>query len=543
MEWVAVFLCGSCLCHGRVGRVEHPCRSARPTRPWHETDALLNAFHFLRFEGATLADSVLLISQDTQVATLVRNACASLNAAFSLARSLDDVAGLLDADEVDLVICDYTTFEALRARWPRACVVLYSEPKDSEQAIEAIKLGALDYLPNLVTPDIVTAQIRGALRIRHDIKVPAIYESRDETAEVDRIIGESPVMKELYKLIGLIAPRDINVLITGESGTGKEMVARAILHHSARRSRPFLAINCAAIPDTLLESELFGHEKGAFTGADTRRIGKFEQCQGGTLFLDEVGDIPLGTQVKLLRALQDNAFQRLGGAEVIKCDVRIIAATHQALDRLIEERRFREDLYHRLMVADIHVPPLREREVDAVLLAHYYMARYNRQFGTSVLTIAPEVLPVLIEYPWPGNVRELENAVKSALVLARGSILRLEHLPAKIQAHVPKGTSRPTASPDTPGPSGPLGSTESPAHSLRGVVANLMNDKSLDGALHRAAVSMMERELIIACLTRSQGRAAAAAKQLGISRTTLRKRIAELGITISATATGRVAGE
>lgn len=473
-----------------------------------------------------MTDTVLLISDDKRTATLVRHACEELDVTFAQAKALDETADRLDADEIDVVICDYNTFESLRARWPRTCVVLYSEPKNSEQAIEAIKHGALDYLPAFATPDIVLAQIRSALRIRHDIKVPTVYESKDESAEVNRIIGESPMMKELYKLIGLIAPREINVLITGESGTGKEMVARALLHHSSRKDKPFLAINCAAIPDTLLESELFGHEKGAFTGAEMRRIGKFEQCQDGTLFLDEVGDIPLGTQAKLLRALQDNAFQRLGGSETITCNVRIIAATHQPLDQLIEERRFREDLYHRLMVASIHVPPLREREVDAVLLAHYYMARYNRRMGTSVLSISPEVLPVLIEYPWPGNVRELENAVKSALVLSRGAVLRLEHLPAKIQQCVPKGRSMPISESAT---------SQSEPKGLRALVDGLLDDKSLAGELHRNAVSMIERELIVACLTRTHGRATPAAKLLGISRTTLRKRIAELGITISAT--------
>jgi len=353
-----------------------------------------------------------------------------------------------------------------------------------------------------------------------------VYESRTESADVDRIIGESPVMKDLYKLVGLIAPRDINVLVTGESGTGKEIVARAILHHSPRKDKPFLAVNCAAIPETLLESELFGHEKGAYTGADLRRIGKFEQCDGGTLFLDEIGDIPLATQVKLLRALEDNAFQRLGGTQLIKCDVRIIAATHQSLDQLIHARRFREDLYHRLMVAAIHVPPLREREVDAVLLAHYYIARYNRRLGTAVQSVSPEALPVLIEYPWPGNVRELENAIKSALVLARGSILRLEHLPAKIREFVGRRTvALPRESVGSDVASG----------ELHAIAERLASQPSLEGELHKAATSMIEREMIRVCLARTGGRVAPAARLLGISRTTLRKRMTHLAITITAT--------
>ena len=472
-----------------------------------------------------MIDTVLLISRDTVIAKKIRDACRVLQAEFV---QLGELAGAADQLEVrlpDLIVCDHVTFEALRAKWPRACVLLYSEPADSEQAIEAIKHGALDYLVRPVTAEVVLQQVRNALRISHDINVPAVYESRPESADVDRIIGESPVMKELYKLVGLIAPRDINLLITGESGTGKEIVARAVLHHSPRKDKPFLAVNCAAIPETLLESELFGHEKGAFTGADLRRIGKFEQADGGTLFLDEIGDIPLATQVKLLRALEDSAFQRVGGIELIRCDVRIIAATHQDLDQLIHERRFREDLYHRLMVAAIHVPPLREREVDAVLLAHYYITRYNRQLGTAVESVSPEALPVLIEYPWPGNVRELENAIKSALVLARGSVLRLEHLPAKIRESVRTRAAAP------PGES--VGS-DVPSTELHTIAERLASQPSLAGELHRTATSMIEREMIRVCLARTGGRVAPAARLLGISRTTLRKRMAHLGITITA---------
>ena len=471
-----------------------------------------------------MIDTVLLITVDKSIAKKVRDACQTLQARFTQVGRLDEARNLLDTRLPDLTVCDHATFEKLRASWPRACVLLYGAPADSEQAIESIKHGALDYVAGSITPSAMLQQIRNALRISHDIHVPAVYESRAESADVDRIIGESPPMKELYKLVGLIAPRDINVLITGESGTGKEMVARALLHHSPRKDKPFLALNCAAIPETLLESELFGHEKGAFTGADVRRIGKFEQCDGGTLFLDEIGDMPLATQAKLLRALADHAFQRLGGADLIKCDVRILAATNQSLDQLIHERRFREDLYHRLMVAAIHAPPLREREVDAVLLAHYYMARYNPRLGASVRSISPEVLPVLIEYPWPGNVRELENAIKSALVVARGAVLRLEHLPAKIQAHVKPPIPTP--------PAAPLGSGFS-SDQLRTIAEQLAADASLAGGLHRAATSMIEREVIRACLDRTRGRVAPAAKLLGISRTTLRKKMADLGVRIT----------
>jgi DNA-binding NtrC family response regulator len=329
-------------------------------------------------------------------------------------------------------------------------------------------------------------------------------------------------MREVYKLIGRIAPRDVNVLITGESGTGKELIARAILHHSPRKDRPFLAVNCAAIPETLIESELFGHEKGAFTGATLRRIGKFEQCDGGTLFLDEIGDIPLATQAKLLRVLQDGSFQRLGGTELITSDVRVIGATHQPLETLIAEKRFRQDLYFRLKVASIDVPPLREREVDVILLAHQLVRRYNRNLNTDIRSFSPDVLPVLIKYPWPGNVRELENAIKAALVVARGTVFRLEFLPEHIRKGGAVGTGDDGGSQRLP--------DDSPTEEARAVAERLASQAALEGKLHEAATSMVEREVIRVALGRCGGQLARAARLLGISRTTLRKRMARHGI-------------
>jgi two-component system nitrogen regulation response regulator GlnG len=365
-----------------------------------------------------------------------------------------------------------------------------------------------------------------ALRLGRDILLPAVYEKPEEDRSIARIIGQSPAMKEVYKLIGLIAPRDINVLITGESGTGKELVARAILHHSPRRDRPFLAVNCAAIPETLLESELFGHEKGAFTGADMRRIGKFEQCSGGTLLLDEIGDIPLPTQAKLLRVLQDGSFQRLGGTQTIRCSVRILAATHQPLEELIARRQFRQDLYYRLKVASIHVPALREREVDVVLLAHHFVNDCNRQLGTKVRRFAPETLPLLLNYSWPGNVRELENTIKSALVVARGSVLRPESLPMVLRQAGPSAATAARAGMDAPANGAPHEDTRLLANrggrALRETVAGLLAGTHHTGQLYRQAMELMERAVIRAAVERTRGNMAGAARLLGISRTTLR---------------------
>jgi two-component system nitrogen regulation response regulator GlnG len=236
-------------------------------------------------------------------------------------------------------------------------------------------------------------------------------------------------MQEVFKAIGRVAAQNVTVLVLGESGIGKELVARAIYQHSARANRPFLAINCAAIAENLLESELFGHEKGAFTGADRRRIGKFEQCNGGTIFLDEVGDMPPATQAKILRLLQEQSFERVGGSETIQTDVRIIAATNKDLQALVEQGRFRDDLYYRLSVFGIALPPLRERGGDLPLLVDYFLKRFSRELGKEVTLAAPEALDALMKYPWPGNIRELQSVLKQALLRAHGQYLLAEYLP------------------------------------------------------------------------------------------------------------------
>src|ERR1700690_2058278 len=236
-------------------------------------------------------------------------------------------------------------------------------------------------------------------------------------------------MEEVYKAIGRVAAQDVPVLITGESGTGKELIARAIYQHSRRSRGPFLALNCAAIPENLLESEVFSHEKGAFTGADRRRIGRFEQCNGGTLFLDEIGDMPVALQGKMLRVLQEQTFERVGGAETIRTDVRLIAATHRDLKVWSEEGKFRPDLYYRLGVFTIHLPPLRERDDDLLMLVQYYLRRFNRELGREIRDVTPEVLERLRGYAWPGNVRELQSVLKQALLQASGTVLLPTFLP------------------------------------------------------------------------------------------------------------------
>src|SRR5207237_4046840 len=262
------------------------------------------------------------------------------------------------------------------------------------------------------------------LDVARRMRQPAVVAEAAPDPDVEgAIVGTCPAMREVYKAIGRVAAQDVPVLITGESGTGKELVAHAVYQHGPRAKAPFLALNCAAIPENLLESELFGHEKGAFTGADRRRIGKFEQCNGGTLFLDEIGDMPSATQAKMLRVLQEQAFERVGGNETIRTDVRLIAATHRDLKAWSEEGKFRPDLYYRLGVFTIHLPPLRERGNDLPLLVRHYLRRFSRELGRDVQEIAPEALERLRNYAWPGNIRELQSVLKQALLRATGPLL------------------------------------------------------------------------------------------------------------------------
>jgi DNA-binding NtrC family response regulator len=304
---------------------------------------------------------------------------------------------------------------------PALAVVLglYLDPEGHRDLLKPLEL---DQLSDLVSR---------AFEISRLMRVPAVIEERGETQEeAEPLVGRCPAMQEVYKAIGRVAPQEVTVLILGESGTGKELVARAIYHYSSRSKGPFLAINCAAIPENLLESELFGHEKGAFTGADRRRVGKFEQANGGTLFLDEIGDMTPLTQTKILRVLQGQEFERVGGNEPVKTGVRLIAATNRDLENLVAEGTFRGDLYYRLNVYTIKLPPLRERRDDLRVLAEHFMKRFGRELKKDVRGIASEALELLQHYSWPGNVRELQSVMKQALLHATGPILLPEFLPA-----------------------------------------------------------------------------------------------------------------
>ena len=358
-----------------------------------------------------------------------------------------------DAVLLDLQLPDRNGLEVFReihARDPRRPVVFITAHGTAETAIEAMKGGAFDYLVKPVDLERVSQVLDRAFEAARLMSVPAVLPADDRA---DRIVGRSPVMQEMCKAVGRLAPQDVNVLILGESGTGKELVARALYQHSKRAGRPFLAINCAAIPETLLESELFGHEKGAFTGADRRRVGKFEQCDGGTLFLDEIGDMAPALQAKMLRVLQDQHFERVGGHEMVQTDVRVLTATNQDLLKLAGEGRFRKDLYYRLSAVSVRVPPLRERLEDVSELAHFFLFRFDRELNLDLRGFAPEALEVLQSYSWPGNVRELQGVVKQAMLNASGHLILAEFLPEHLLEARPTRRRRLRRSRPAPPPS------------------------------------------------------------------------------------------
>jgi two-component system nitrogen regulation response regulator GlnG len=331
-----------------------------------------------------------------------------------------------------------------------------------------------------------------ALAMGQRMRKPAMLAEHAPSIDAEgTIIGVCPAMREVYKAIGRVAGQSVPVLITGESGTGKELVARALYQHGPRARGPFRALNCAAIPESLLESELFGHEKGAFTGADRRRIGKFEQCNGGTLLLDEVGDMPLAVQAKILRLLQEQTFDRVGGNETVHTDVRLIAATHRDLKQWSAEEKFRPDLYYRLSVFTIHLPPLRERGEDLLMLVRFFLRQFSGELGREVRDVSSEALARLDAYDWPGNVRELQSVLQQALLQATGTMLLPEFLPAELVPEAQKTQASGNVARHRP----------------------------------RATLAELEREAIQQCLLETGGNRQRSAELLGISTRTLLRKI------------------
>jgi two-component system nitrogen regulation response regulator GlnG len=432
----------------------------------------------------------------------------------ALATQLHPDAVVLDVHLPDASGLD--TYDRLRLLDARTPVILVTGHGTAELAIEAMKRGAYEYLLKPLELPQLRELVQRAFASSRLMHVPAVVAEEGPAPEAgDALVGRCPAMQEVYKAIGRVAATDATVLILGESGTGKELVARAVYQHSRRADKPFLAINCAAIPESLLESELFGHEKGAFTGAERKRIGKFEQCNGGTIFLDEVGDMTPLTQAKILRVLQEQRFERVGGSETVETGVRIIAATNVDLEKQVATGRFRQDLYFRLNVFNIRLPPLRDRGNDLSLLVDYFAQRSTRELNVPVHAVAPEFLDVIRHYRWPGNVRELQSVLKQAILQMRGGVLLPEFLPEPIRS--PNSAGEPVVQ------TGALFDWD-----------RFVAERIAAGTeeLYAESVSLMEREVLVRILRHTQGNQVQAARILGITRGSLRSKIRALNIMI-----------
>ena len=471
---------------------------------------------------------LLAVDDDRTILMMITRAFEGTDVAVMTAKTGESAIQLLHSVEPDVILLDVLLpdasglelFDRIRTSDPKLPVIFITAVGDSTTAIEAMKLGAYDYIRKPLDLRQVRETVERAIEVGKLMRTPIRIEKMDdEDLGAERLVGESRAMLEVYKLIGQAAPQMISVLIRGQSGTGKELVARAIYHHSTRANKPFLAINCAAIPDNLLESELFGHEKGAFTGADSRHIGKFEQCSGGTIFLDEIGDMPTTLQSKILRLLQDQQFERVGGTQTIQTDVRLIAATNRDLESMIKAGDFREDLYYRLNGVTICLPPLRERMEDVEQLLKYFLRRFAKELGKEVSMYSDDALALLQAYPWPGNVREMQAVLKRSILRSKGPVLIPDFLP---QEFLSKRADSNTASP-----------CDSPKHldsELGTFIEKRLKEQS--ESLYAESIEVLETYLISRVLQETHGNQSQAARILGITRGSLRKKIAAVGISI-----------
>ena len=471
---------------------------------------------------------LLLIDDEADVQYSFQRIFHSPEIELTTASSGEEGLRLIPKLKPDLVIMDVRmdglsgleTLRRARQIDPKLLVILMTAYGTTQTAIEAMKLGAYDYLLKPFDVPKLKEIVLNALKAARDMRQVVSYQPLLEKEDYELgIIGRSQPMQQVFKLIGQLAASDATALISGESGTGKELVARAIYHHSNRSQQPFLAVNCAAIPEQLLESELFGHERGAFTGATSQRIGKFEQSNHGTLFLDEIGDMSPATQTKILRVLQSGTFERVGGNQPIKVDVRIIAATNRALEQAVAARQFREDLFYRLNVVRVHVPPLRERTEDIRLLVNYFLRAFAKDQPGRPKSVAPGVIRALEKYHWPGNVRELENVIRRALVMAKGGAILPSDLPAEIT-----GQGQPAGAAVAVSPAPGEGAVSDVAVLARQLFQWARRDPKLK------VVPAVERELVIQALKEANGNQVQAARLLGMTRATLRKRVEKFGI-------------
>ncbi len=471
---------------------------------------------------------VLVIDDDRTVLRLVEKALAEADVEVFSAENADKGMKILQAERPDTLLLDIMLpdksglelAQEIRNFDAKLPVVFITVSDDSDVAIEAMKLGAYEYVLKPLGIEQIQHLVDRGLETRRLMQAPVLLQQNNDLSdEGEVLVGRSPQMLEVYKQIGRVAAQDVSVLIRGESGTGKELIARAIYQHSHRHDNCFLAVNCAALSDTLLESELFGHEKGAFTGADRRHIGKFEQCHDGTIFLDEVGDMSPLTQSKVLRLLQEQKFERVGGSDMIQVDVRIISATNCDLEQMIEEGDYRLDLFHRLNAFEIHLPPLRERGDDIPRLLEHFLSIFNKKLGKSITGISDEAMELLVNYSWPGNVRELQSILRKAMLMATGPVLVPECLPEEFQEEHDQGALASL-------PTGGDRATDFSAFIEQREAAG-SND------LHAESVEWMEQILLTRILQKHNGNQSKTAEELGITRGSLRHKIKTLGISIN----------
>jgi DNA-binding NtrC family response regulator len=474
--------------------------------------------------------TILLVDPETDFLEWAQNQLETPTTRVVTSTTADEAYKIYIAENPDLLVSEthlmpFSGLELLarvRQRDSNAIVILMSAFGTTQSVIESMKLGAFDYLRKESLPFNLKPVVDAALNAQAEMRSATAFKPQLTVEQYqDSLVGQSQPMQQVFKMVGRVSHSDAPVMITGESGSGKELVARAIHHYSSRSAQPFIAINCAAIPENLLESELFGHEKGAFTGAAAQRIGRFEQSNGGTLFLDEIGDMPLGVQSKILRVLQEGEFSRVGGNSTVKTDVRIIAATNKTLEQEVAKKQFREDLFYRLNVVRIHLPPLRQRREDINLLAEYFLKKIATQKHLPQLKLSEEAVKLMEEYPWPGNVRELENTIQRACVLATSDVL--------LPKDIPLGAAGQRADGDIDAVPMVASNNRPVKPTLETAVEILLDAASTDRSLQ--LLPWLEREFTLFAMKRTKGNQVKAAKLLGVTRATLRKRIERYGIT------------
>lgn len=504
---------------------------------------------------------ILIIDDDRSTLLTVQAALEPMHAEVFMAQSIAEGERLAESIRPDVVLLDVvfpqgsSGLEAarrLRAIDQRMPLIVMTGSAGSDTAIEAMQAGAFDYVSKPVAVLALQELVAKAVQTRRLMSVPVALGIDDRAAPTgDQFVGRSPQMLEVFKAIGRVADQNVPVLIRGESGTGKELVARALFQFGSRSQATFMAVNCAALPDTLLESELFGHEKGAFTGADRRRIGKFEQCDGGTLFLDEIGDMSPLVQGKVLRIIQEQRFDRVGGNETVSADVRLISATNRPLEQMVEKNEFREDLLYRLNAVTIHLPPLRHRKDDIPLLLKHFLVRARVEMNRPDLEgVSPEALVLFQEYQWPGNVRELESMVRRCVLQTTGPVIVPEFLPPEllqidtriVSDHVESSSHHVATSDSDSAAEAPASTvahtsaTESDppdGMELKEFIESRISEGSSN--LYAEAVERMERQLFKLVLQATGGNQSRAAELLGITRGKVRDRIAAFNITLDRT--------